>query len=266
MRPRLPRHRRAALLSAALLALLAVATPAAHAACESGLAERMHARLHPKRTLDSALAACKAWPAYPGRSIVVLPLERSDSGATGRTLDLEVLVIQRPDNGNTDRDAVLARVLQPEALAEDAIRIRDIRIDTGRYVLSPGARAFGLRVRYGGSSRPNPFASETLRLYVPEGGKLRQVLDEVELERDSGEWDLQCAGQFEQLRTLVSVGRPHAGDGFADLVLARTLTPLRSLVQEDGQCVEKTGTARYESLTLRYEGGRYPVPKALRAP
>ena len=61
-------------------------------------------------------------------------------------------------------------------------------------------------------------------------------------------------------------GDPRRARRIADLVLARTLTPLRSLVQEDGQCVEKTGTARYESLTLRYEDGRYPVPRALRAP
>lgn len=265
MRPRVPHRLRAALPALLLFPLLAAAALPARAACESGLAERMHARLHPKRTLVGALAACKAWPAYPGRSIVVLPLERADSGAGDRTLDLEVLVIQRPDNGNTDRDAVLARLFQPEALEEDAIRIRDIRIDTARYVLSPESRAFGLRVSYSGSSRPNPFSSETLRLYVPEGGKLRQVLDEIELDRDSGEWDLQCAGQFEQLRSLVSVGRPRGG-GFADLVLARTLTPMRAQLQDDGQCVEKTGTARYESVTLRYEGERYAVPKALRAP
>ena len=47
---------------ALLLAAAALLAPPAHAACESGLAERMQARLYPARTLDHALAACKAWP------------------------------------------------------------------------------------------------------------------------------------------------------------------------------------------------------------
>ncbi|MDN4588649.1 hypothetical protein DBA29_09110 [Xenophilus aerolatus] len=248
-----------------LFALAALAATGAHAACESGLAERMHAKLHPKRKLDESLAACKPWPAYPGRSIVVLPLVNGVAKDARKTLDLEVLVIQRPDNGNTERDTVLARLYQPEAIEEDAIRIQDIRIDTARYVLSPEARAFGLRVRYNGSSRANPYASETLRLYVPQGARLRQVLDEVVIDRDSGEWDTQCNGRFEQLRTLLSVGHGRS-EGFADLTLSRNLTQSRAQVHEDGHCNEKALPPQYSSVVLHYDGERYRVPKSLRAP
>ena len=248
-----------------LLALALLGTPAVHAACESGLAERMHAKLHPKRKLDESLAACKPWPAYPGRSIVVLPLINGASTAQGKVLDLEVLVIQRPDNGNTERDTVLARLFQPEALEEDVIRIQDIRIDTGRYVLAPDARAFGLRVRYSSSSRTHPLSSETLRLYVPQGGRLRPVLDEVEVDRDGGEWDMRCNGRFEQLRTLLSVGKPRA-DGYAELSLSRSLTQSRAQLQEDGECHERALPPRYSTELLHYDGERYRVPKSLRAP
>ena len=54
-----------------VLLLCLSAAGLSHAACESGLAERMHAKLYPNRTLDERLAACKPWPAFPGRSIVV---------------------------------------------------------------------------------------------------------------------------------------------------------------------------------------------------
>src|SRR5580765_7389116 len=253
------------LRSCFLGALVLLGAGVAHAACESGLAERMHARLHPKRALDGNLAACKPWPAYPGRSIVVLPLVNGVASAGGRILDLEVLVIQRPDNGNTERDAVLARLYQAEALEEEAIRIQDIRIDRARYVLSPDTRAFGLRVRYNGSSRANPYASETLRLYVAQGGKLHQVLDEVEIDRDSGEWDMQCNGRFEQLRTLLSVDRTRS-EGLADLTLARNLTQSRAQVQDDGHCNEKSLPAQYSAVVLHYDGEQYRVPKSLRAP
>lgn len=249
-------------LAALLLGITAAGT--AHAACESGLAERMHAKLHPQRELDERLAACKAWPAFPGRSIVVLPLVKA-AGEGMRLLDLELLLIQRPDNGNTERDTVVARLFQPEALTEDAVAIQDIRIDTARYTLASDARAFGLRVRYRGSSRANPFASETLRLYLPHGSKLRPVLEELELDRDSGEWDTQCNGRFEQLRTQVSVGRT-GSNGLADLLLSRTLKKSHAQMHEDGDCREAGGPARFSTATLHYDGERYKVPKALRAP
>ncbi|MBN8750477.1 Uncharacterised protein [Xylophilus ampelinus] len=248
-----------------VFALAALAGAGAHAACESGLAERMHAKLHPKRKLDESLAACKPWPAYPGRSIVVLPLVNGAGSAHGKVLDLEVLVIQRPDNGNTERDTVLARLFQPEALEEDVIRIQDIRIDTGRYVLSPDARAFGLRVRYSSSSRTHPLSSETLRLYVPQGSRLREVLGEVEVEREGGEWDLRCNGRFEQLRTMLSVGKARS-DGYADLSLARSLTQSRAQLQDDGECHERALTPHYSTEVLHYDGERYRVPKSLRTP
>ncbi|WP_218510562.1 hypothetical protein [Variovorax sp. dw_308] len=247
--------------AAALLLVLPALT--AHAACESGLAERMHAKLHPDRQLDEERAACKPWPAYPGRSIVVLPMPRpsSDPGVTG--YDLELLVIQRPDNGNTERDTILARAFEPNALTEDAIAIQDIRIDTGRYALAANTRAFGIRVRYRGASRINPYASETLQLYVAQGAKVRKVLDEIELDMDGGEWDNTCTGHFEQVRGTLAVGHA-ASEGFADLVVQRTQTASRAEWQEGGACIEKVLPVKLRTFTLRYDGERYPIPKALR--
>ena len=251
------------LLRCALLLLGLSAAGLGHAACESGLAERMHAKLYPNRLLDERLAACKLWPAFPGRSIVVLPVPRETSSTGAKVFDLELLLIQRPDNGNTERDTVIGRILQPEALDEDsATAIQDIRIDTSRYVLSPDTRAFGLRVRYRGTAPGSTVASETIRLYVHHGSKLRQVLQEVELDHDSGEWDSTCTGRFEQLRTMLSVGKS-ASNGYADLQLSRTLVQSRAQMQEDQGCTEKAMPARFNTVTLRYDGERYRVPKSL---
>lgn len=250
-------HRIATALALALPAL------AAQAACESGLAERMHAKLHPQRPLDGDRAACKLWPAFPGRSIVVLPMPRPSSEPGVTAYDLEVIVIQRPDNGNTERDTIVSRLFESAALTEDAIAIQDIRIDTARYVLAADARAFGIRVRYRGSSRANPYATETLQLYAAQGGKLRRVLDEIELDMDRGEWDTNCTGRFEQVRGSVSVAAT-ASQGFADLQVQRTHTESRAETQEGGDCSEKALPAKQRNYTLRYDGERYRVPKALR--
>ena len=250
-------------LRLALPALCISGAGLVHAACESGLAERMHAKLHPTRVLDERLAACKPWPAFPGRSIVVLPVPRETSSTGARIFDLELLLIQRPDNGNTERDMVIGRIVQPEALDEDkATAIQDIRIDTSRYVLASDTRAFGVRVRYRGTAPGSSAASETIRLYVHHGSKLRQVLQEVELDRDSGEWDSTCSGRFEKLRTMLSIGKS-ASNGYADLQLARTLVQSHAQPQEDQGCTEKAAPARFNTVTLRYDGERYRVPKLL---
>lgn len=235
-----------------------------HAACESGLAERMHAKLHPNRPLDERLAACKIWSAFPGRSIVVLPMPRETTDHGAKVFDLEILLIQRPDNGNTERDTVIGRLMQPEALDEDATTsIQDIRIDTSRYVLSPEARAFGVRVRYRGTSGSgSPLASETVRLYVHHGKQFRQVLQEVELDHDNGGWDATCTGHFEKLRTMLSVGKT-SSNGFVDLQLSRTLVQSRAQEVEDQGCLEKTLPAKFSTATLRYDGERYKVPRSL---
>jgi len=245
------------------LGLLALTT-ATQAACESGLAERMHARLHPDRMLDGQLAACKPWSAFPGRIIVVLPMPRPSDEPTSKVYDIEVLLVQRPDNGNSERDTVIGRLFQASALEEDVAAIQDLLIDTSRYVLAPDARAFGLRVRYRGVTRSNPFASETLRLYMLQGGKLSEVLEEIELDSDTGAWNADCTGRFRQLRTLLST-KSRRGD-FADLVLVRTQTSSHGQWQDDGSCAEKSQPAQYNTFVLRYDGERFRVPKALRAP
>jgi hypothetical protein len=246
-----------ALLYACLL--LGACCTSSYAACDSGLAERMHAKLHPKRTLDLERAVCEPWRGAPGRYIVALPMPRpaSDPGAT--QFDLDVLVVQQADNGNTERAKIVSRLFEEAALDEDAVRIREIRVDTARYVLAPDARAFGLRIVYQGSSRANPYASETLTLYVPQGPRLAKVLDRLEMSLERGEWDTNCSGDFESVHGTLSVMHT-ASNGFADLMLRQTRSRNRSALQAD-ECVSQESPATIKSSLLRYDGTLYRPPR-----
>lgn len=253
------------LLQRGLVALaLTGASLAGHASCDTGLAERMHAKLHPDRELDRERAGCKAWPGFLGRYIVVLPLPRGAVSDAGTEFDLDVMVVQQADNGNTDRARIASRVFEKRALVEDAVRISDILIDTARYTLAPDTRAFGLRVKHSGSSRANPYANEELRLYVPQGERLHKVLDGLETTRERGEWDTACAGKFEQVRTSVAVSRTSSNKGYADLLLSQTRIESHATPSVDGECVEREQPARFKTLTLQYDGTRYPIPPGLR--
>jgi hypothetical protein len=243
-----------------LAPLLAAFCVAGHAACDTGLAERMHAKLHPKRLLDHERAVCEPWRGFAGRFIVVLPLPRTSSAADFTEFDLDVLVVQQADNGNTERATIVNRSFEPAALTEDAIRIGDIRVDTARYALAGDTRAFGVRVTRQGSSRANPYSSETLSLYVPQGAKLAKVLDGLEMTLERGEWDTDCAGNFETVRGSLSIARS-TSNGYADLLLRQTRTRTRSSPQGE-ECVTQERPAKFTSTILRYDGTIYRSSKA----
>jgi hypothetical protein len=234
-----------------------------HAACDTGLAERMHGKLHPDRRLDHERAVCEPWRAFPGRFIVVLPMPRPAAEPEFTEFDLDVLVVQQADNGNTERATVVSRLFERSGLTEDAMRIASIKVDTARYTLAGDARAFGLRVVYRGSSRANPHESERLTLYVPQGPKLAKVLQGLETTLERGEWDTNCTGSFETVRGSLAVART-TSNGYADLLLRQTRSDTVSLAQGE-ECVTHERPARFASSTLQFDGTRYRVPKGVTA-
>lgn len=61
---------------------------------------------------------------------------------------------------------------------------------------------------------------------------------------------------------MLSVGKA-TSNGFADLQLSRTLVQSRAQQEEDQGCVEKALPAKFSTVTLRYDGERFKVPKSL---
>lgn len=231
---------------------------AGHAACDTGLAERMHGKLHPQRTLDHERAVCEPWRGMPGRYIVLLPLARPSTDPDITEYDLDVLVVQQADNGNTERARIVSRLFEPRALAvEDDRTIAALRIDSARYTLAADAKAFGVRTLVRGTSRADPYESERLALYVPQpqGMQLDKVLDGLEITLERGVRDGGCRGDFQAMRGSVSVAHG-ASSGRADLVLYQTVSRSRSMLQGE-ECVTHEQPATSRSTTLRFDGKRY---------
>lgn len=234
------------------------AAPAAWAACNSGLAGRMAAKLHPQRPFDEQRSACRSWSGLTRGIVVALALPRPPEFNGVTEYDLDLMVLQQPDNGNVERSAVIYRLLLPSGLVEGEERIEDVRIDTARFQLAPDLRAFGLKVRYRGTSGGDPSATETLRLFVPtsKGGLLRQVLAETELQRDRGTWGRNCTGGIDEMRTIVSTDHPASPAGAGELRLTHTWTARRAQWQDDGTCGERPPATTYSTTVLRYDGER----------
>lgn len=211
------------------------------------------------------LAPIDAWLAkHPWTLGKTSPDARVDAACRASPVDKAVTIVAAAyDRGTDDDKNVLVALVEPRGgqvrsglagvVAEDAgMRVMQgsLRVDTARYDLAPGVRAFGVDMS---SQASGPKCAEggtgALRtLFVQDGASLRPVLASVVL----SSWRLvsgpACLGAerkddavIEDTATTISVA-PHATHGFADLVLASTV---------DGRAAPR------RRLVLQYDGARY---------
>lgn len=217
-----------------------------HAASQTLKDERGHYRV------DADQSICKVWPARPHLTLMALPLVRAEHDDHGEA-DLEVLVL---DN---DRQAFVARLLEPNQLDWDAIYTEGMGFDTAPYRLRADDIAFGVRISRRGSSGPNPFYETRLNLYQLDTQRLRPLLSELPVRTVWGEWDTNCAGTFSETTGVVIITNQVGNQGYRDLRLKDTRVE-RRMVQGDGECqaVEES-TQRYQ-LPIEYGDDRYLLP------
>ncbi|MET0171372.1 MAG: hypothetical protein ABW206_03115 [Agrobacterium vaccinii] len=200
---------------------------------------------------------CRVWQANPQFTLVAVPLIKS-TNEDGTVGDLELLVI------DTASLAVKHRLLLADRMNDDAISISGVEFDTARYRLTQNQTAFGLRISTTGSSRPNPYDDVGLWLYVIEKGSLRPVLDGLVVSQNAGEWDTNCAGEFQSSESTLSISS-NKTHGYSDIAVIETKSTKTSFVEKDNDCKDKTVTSKPQTLRLVYDGEQYPIPEDRRA-
>ncbi|MFD1297557.1 PA3715 family protein [Lysobacter gummosus] len=201
--------------------------------------------------------ACKVWPASPDKTLLAVRLRhQAASGLEVESADLEVLV------ADSAQPRIAQRYREDDALQSDAIRIGSIALDTARYRLNETTTAFGVRIDYNGSSRANPYGSTQLNLYVADGDSLRPVLRKLEVALDRGEWDTNCAGEFETVKRTVAIDAKR-DRGYAGLRVASVEEARRSVAKGD-DCTELPVSKRQRVARLAFDGRQYTVPADLR--
>lgn len=193
-------------------------------------------------------SACKSNPVTPGQTYVALAY---DEGIP----DTKTLVLAIVESNRVLAD-------YRSEIVEDAdltLEADSLSIDTARYTLAKGVRAFGLDVK--GWASPNcgdGGLGPTRSLYVREGGHIRPVLTDMYL----SSWRYIAQGQgrcspmapadtptiTKETRFFLSV-LPDVTHGFHDL----QVTALSS--RDDGTPGEPA-----KHWTLKYDGKRYPTP------
>ncbi|MFB9978201.1 hypothetical protein ACFSQQ_16665 [Mesorhizobium kowhaii] len=202
---------------------------------------------------------CKIWPAHDELLLVAVPLMDSVEASEDRHVgDIELLVVDRKSL------EVRQRLLQPGLMTDDAIAIRKVEFDTGRYGLAPDVTAFGLRIELATHSQATPFNETGLRLYALAGDALRLVLGGLAVAGNGGEGDASCAGSFHSSQVSLAMGAA-SHHGYRDIIVVERADTDEPSPDKNGECQSHPGKSVKRTYRLRYDGSRYPVPAALKA-
>lgn len=197
----------------------------------------------------------KPMPNDPGKTIVSIPvLATEEDDGYSYTMDAYFLVVE------SRTGKILQQYYEEGYWESDAVRLEDIGIDTAPYRLNPQTRAFGITTQFVGSSGPNPFSQNTMSLFIQQGNTLVKVVDKLVLEQYNGEWDMRCAGVFENKKTRIEVSSIKT-NGYADLVLHSKTTNTESFKKAE-ECEEKVVKSKLNRSLLKFSKGGYHLSPA----
>jgi hypothetical protein len=193
--------------------------------------------------------ACKPWPYDPRLTLatVAYPTGVAEAASDDRTITVITAMI--------DADGrVVAR--RSDEVGEDAVTEYSngsLRLDTARYDLAPGVRAFGVVFRSvaRGASCPDRSFEDELTLYVRDGEQLRPVFATylgVDSAVEGGLCATSARNVVEHADITLSIG-PKRSRGYADIVS-------KAVVERWSQRDTPEGR-RHATRTFRYDGKRY---------
>lgn len=205
-----------------------------------------------KSEIHEKLFTQKILPYDKSKSVLVIPKydinEQDNEGHDYFVLDAYIVVIDNITG------KIICKFIEPNAWTSDALMLTGISIDTGLYHLNSTTRAFGVRVDYTGSSRPNPFSETHLSLYVADKNSLKQVLKNYSISRSGGEWDTNCAGEFEDRNSTFDIAQVQTNH-YNNIIVRSTIVKSVSTPTID-DCVSKETTKKATSKLI-FNGKEY---------
>lgn len=159
---------------------------------------------------------------------------------------------------NSSSDKIIHKYFESVETNEwesDAIRLTEIAIDTLVYPVSSNTNAFGIQVKYRGSSHANPYDYETLTLFIPSGDSLLPVLKNLTTYQFSGEWDTRCTGRFET-RNVDLEFLTRQTNGFYDVRFTESIF-IENDIWKNENCHLGRCYVRRKKTKLKFRNGQY---------
>lgn len=201
-----------------------------------------------KSEINLELFTQKVLPYDKSKSVLVFPKYASEVSDDYFVADAYVLVI---DNAT---GKIQAKFIGPNAWTSDAVRLTAISIDTGLYLLNKTTRAFGVRVSFANNSQPNPYRENSLSLYITDQNTLKQVLSNYTVSLYNGEWDTNCAGEFEESISTFDMDKLQ-NHNLNNIIVTTKIVKTKSKPVKD-DCISKE-TIKKETSKLIFNGKEY---------
>ena len=198
-----------------------------------------------------SLIVSKVIPNNPEESIYVIP-EIVKGDVTFFELNSHILIV------NSKTGEIKNKYFESSKTNEwysDAIRLDKITIDTARYYITDNIRAFGIRIFYYGSSKPNPYSNETISLFIKSKDSLKKILNNYDVMDYGGEWDTNCFGEFiKKTKTLSILSKK--SNSYYDILVNNKITETKNFEDSNGNCQQKEKTSSKKTV-LKFNGNRY---------
>lgn len=200
-----------------------------------------------KNKIKTELCTEKKMPNAEDSYIVVIPvlLEKEED----YVFTIQNFILITDQNGT-----IKNRYFDPSEITSDAIMLRAITIDTGLYTIGADIRAFGVKIGFEGSSRQNPYSSVDISLYYPSGNTLKKVLHQFNVSSSRGEWDTNCAGEFEDEDSVILLDKAKT-NAFTDLKIKSKITETKNK-EVNGDCKDNV-KSRTTYKVLKFRNGTY---------
>jgi hypothetical protein len=161
---------------------------------------------------------------------------------------LEIVIMNLADG------AVVSHRHEPGVISSDAIQFDGLSIDTGRYVLAPGKRAFGIRTTHSAHCYQCAYSDSDLSLYMLNGTRIDPIL-QVRVGETRNESTPECPDAIIESTTAIDVG-PGMSHGVADLILTTTLKTSANGEDTPATCM----SVDTKTIRARFEGKSYRLP------
>jgi hypothetical protein len=205
-----------------------------------------------KKQIHEPFYRSKVLPNKTSNSVLVIPkYKTNETDKYGNYfLELDAYIVVA-DNAT---GKILNKYVEENAWTSDAFVLEDITIDTGIYKLNTENRAFGIRVDFRGSSRPNPFGQTDLSLFIIKNNQLKKVLNNFPISEYHGEWDTNCAGEFEDVTGSIDLDK-NKSNGFKNLIIKSKIKDTKSVWLND-DCKQNI-TIKNSTQYLKFNGKEY---------
>lgn len=140
----------------------------------------------------------------------------------------------------------------------DAIYITEISIDTAPYLVQENVRAFGIIIQERSMSQPNPYSSNFISLFIPDGDKLQNILKNYEIYSFGGETDMNCLGEFVENTKILKMLKNQT-NGYFDIETYSINSEIVYTKKED-DCVESKKVKNSKQI-LKFSNGTYRTQK-----